>query len=199
MNNSDPRIAYFDSLAARWDEQVPCGRGRAVRMEDHADLLALRAGEDLLEAGCGTGGATAWLVRQVAPGRVTAVDFSPAMIARARRKRIDAEFLCRDVCADEMGQSRFDVVLCFHSFPHFRDQGAALDNLARALKPTGRLVVMHLSGSEQVNRFHAGIDGPVKQDRLPSPGEWDALLARVGLKRAEFIDREDLFFLRAGF
>lgn len=197
MNSEDPRIVYFDSLAATWDEQEPSSRTMTSRLAQHADLLALRPDQRLLEVGCGTGKTTAWLAEQVAPGRVTAIDFAPEMVARARAKGIDADFARADVCRDDLGDSLYDVILCFHSFPHFRDQGAALRRFAKALKPDGRLIVMHIFGSAHLNRFHAGLDGPVNVDRLPVDDQWRPLLTDAGFEQGTLIDTEALFFLDA--
>jgi len=194
---SDPRIAFFDALAVNWDNEEPTSQAITVQLSQHADLLALKAGHTLLEVGCGTGKTTGWLAARVAPVRVTAVDFSPEMIAHASAKGIDADFACLDVCRDDLGQELYDAILCFHSFPHFRDQPAALRNFARALRPSGRLMVMHLAGSNHINHFHAGVDGPVKGDILPAGPQWPALLSTAGLNQTRLIDREDLFFLEA--
>jgi len=196
-SDADPRIAFFDGLAVHWDVEGPTEQEITQRLQGLRDLLDLRPGQDLLEVGCGIGKATAWLVAQVAPGRVTAVDFSPAMIAKAREKRIDANFFCFDVCSDDLGEACYDIVLCFHSFPHFRDQPAALSNLAESLKADGRLIVIHLAGSDHINRFHAGLEGPVRGDSLPAGNAWNVLLRRAGLDRTRLVDREDLFFLEA--
>jgi len=197
MKDVDPRISFFDDLAARWDEEEPGSETMTACLAEQASLLSLRPGGQLLEVGCGTGKTTGWLARQVAPGRVTAIDFAPKMIAKARAKGIDADFRCLDACQDDLGRRLYDVVLCFHSFPHFRNQGLALRNFARALKPSGRLIVMHLAGSEHINHFHAGIDGPVKGDVLPTGEQWQSLLSGAGMKRTKLIDRQDLFFLEA--
>ncbi len=197
MNASDPRIAHFDAMAAGWDDEPPSAEEMTAGMAEQAELLALTPGQNLLEVGCGTGKTTGWLSRQVAPGRVTAVDFSEQMIRQAEEKGIDAEFACLDVCGEELRRNRYDVVLCFHSFPHFRDQPRALRNMAAALKPDGRLIVMHLSGSAQLNDFHAGLDGPVRGDVLPAGDAWAPLLAGAGLRHKRLIDLENLFFLDA--
>lgn len=195
--NIDLRIAFFDDLADGWDRAYPASDEMTEGLVQHRQLLALRPRTTLLEVGCGTGKTTGWLARQVAPGRVTAIDFAPRMIARALAKRIDADFRCMDICDEVPGRGCFDTVLCLHSFPHFRDQAAALTHVAESLAATGRLIVMHLAGSDQINRFHAGMDGPVRQDILPVGEQWRPLLGRAGLKRVRLIDREDLFFLEA--
>lgn len=193
----DPRIGFFDALADGWDEEEPSAEEMVARLDQQAELLALQPGDSLLEVGCGTGKTTACLVRAVTPGRVTAVDFAPEMIAQAVAKHIDADFACMDVCSDDLGEAKYDVILCFHSFPHFRDQSAALKNFARAIKPGGRLIVMHLAGSDYINHFHASVEGAVQHDVLPVGEEWPPLLAQAHLQQTKCIDRQDLFFLEA--
>jgi len=196
--SADPRAAFFDSQAAEWDNQTPTAEEQIQRLRQLSDLLCLGRGQQLLEVGCGTGKLTAHLAAQVAPGRVTAVDFAPAMIQGAASKNIDAEFICADVCSDDLGSGRYDIVFCFHCFPHFRDKASALSNMAQSLKPNGRLIVMHLAGSEHINTCHADVGGAVGDDHLPVGDEWPVLLAAAGLSQKTLVDCKDLFFLEAG-
>jgi len=100
-----------------------------ARLSRHVGLLALEPGQSLLEVGCGTGKTTAWLAAQVAPGRVTAIDFAPQMIAKAKAKGIDADFACLDVCGEALGSGRYDVILCFHKLPALPRPGRRLAEL----------------------------------------------------------------------
>ncbi len=193
----DPRVAFFDRLAAEWDVSEQDPRATVARLGELAEYLDLRPGYDLLEVGCGTGQLTGWLAERVAPGKVVAVDFAPSMVAEARAKGDVADFRVADVCSDPLGNACFDVALCFHSFPHFRDQPVAIQNLARALKPGGSLLVMHFSGSRQVNAFHDQVGGAVAGDHLPPREDWERMLATSGLSLTQFVDREDLFLLKA--
>lgn len=195
-SGGDPRIAFFDRLAATWDDEEQNSAETIRRLEELTDLLALRSGENLLEVGCGTGQLTGWLAERVRPGRVAAIDFSPQMVQKASAKA-GGPFRVADVCQDDLGQSEFDIALCFHSFPHFRDQPRALRNLARCLKPDGRLIVMHLVGRDAVNAFHGNLGGAVGTDFLPADDQWGAWLTTAGMKIIKTIDRQDLFFLRA--
>jgi len=194
---SDPRLGYFDRHAAGWDDAADRIARTLARLDACRELLALAPGEAVLEVGCGTGQITGWLARAVAPGRVLAVDFAGQMVRRARAKGIDADFSVLDICAAAPPGGPFDLALCFHSFPHFRDRPAALSHLAGVLRRGGRLLIMHVAGRDRVNAMHAGFGGPVADDRLPDAGEWPALLAPAGLALDELIDRDDLFFLRA--
>ena len=193
----DPRIGFFNRIAAEWDaaEQDPAETIR--RLEAISDLLALRPGQQVLEVGCGTGQLTGWLADRVRPGAVVGVDFSPGMLQQARAKGLEAELRLADVCRDELGPAQFDLALCFHSFPHFRDQARAVENLAGVLQCGGRLLVVHLNSRAEVNAFHDQVGGAVAGDHLPDQPTWDTLLSPVGLRRTHWIDREGLFFLEA--
>jgi demethylmenaquinone methyltransferase/2-methoxy-6-polyprenyl-1,4-benzoquinol methylase len=193
----DPRIAFFDRQAPTWDVQGPDPVNTLRRLGELDGQLGLAPGQDLLEVGCGTGQITGWLAQAVRPGRVVAVDFSAAMLERARARGLEAEFRLVDICVEQPAGEAFDVVLCFHSFPHFRDSAAALRQIARLLKPGGRLSVLHLAGSAPLNAFHQQVGGAVGHDRLPPAAEWPMLLEAAGLRLISAEDREDLFLLKA--
>jgi len=194
---ADPRIAFFDHHALTWDRTGLDPATTLRRLQELNGRLQLQAGRDVLEVGCGTGQITRWLADLVKPGKVVAADFSPAMLAQARARGVDADFVLMDSCREEPVQRQFDVVLCFHSFPHFRDPAAALRQIVRHLKPGGQLLVLHLSGSAQLNAFHHKVGGAVGHDHLPPSSHWPELLRPAGLHVTEAVDREDLFLVRA--
>lgn len=194
---ADPRREFFDRLAPDWDRSGPDPRATLERLRTLAGRLGFRSGLEVLEVGCGTGQISGWLAQQVAPGRVVAVDFSPAMLAQARARGLDVEFRHADVCAPAPLSGTFDRVLCFHCFPHLRDPALALVQMRGCLADDGELVVLHLSGSGPLNAFHAQVGGAVAHDRLPPAAEWAPLLAATGWRATELEDRDDLFLLRA--
>lgn len=195
--NSDPRIDFFDALAAGWDDEHPVRDSMVNGLARWCGLLELRPETALLEVGCGTGKTTDWLAEQIAPGRVTAIDFSPRMIEQALAKHLKADFQCLDICNTSPGRGCYDVVLCLNSFPHFRDQATALQQCAASLISTGRLIVMHLAGSNHINQFHAKLEGAVQGDILPVGDQWAPLLSQAGLEQVRLIDQKDLFFMEA--
>ena len=104
-------------------------------------LLAGVAGCDVLDAGCAAGEHAAWLAEHGA--RVTAVDASDAMLALAReRLGPRARVLRADLAAPlPFADAAFDVVLSSLTMHYLRDWAPTLGELARVLRPGGRLVL----------------------------------------------------------
>jgi len=197
LTHGDPRVAFFNQLAARWETDSDEMARTRQRLTELLPRLGLGSGQHILEVGCGTGVVTDWLLRHVWTGRWVAIDFAPAMLEQARAKNLPVEWRCHDICDGPVEGEGFDVALCFHVFPHFRDPVAALRHLALSLKPGGRLLVVHLAGSAQINAFHHDVGGPVCHDHLPPATEWPSLLQAAGLTLQQAIDRADLFFVEA--
>ncbi len=197
MSAPDPRLAFFERHATKWDTYGPPPAAILARLDALRDDLQLTAGQTVLEVGGGTGHVTAWLTATVQPGRVISVDFSEAMIAQARARVPEAEFRCADVCADDLGTACYDVVWCMHAFPHFRDQPAALRRFARCLRPGGLLIVLHLNSWEAINAMHARVGHEVAGDCLPEPSRWAALLAAAEFAPPQVVTRDDLFLVKA--
>jgi len=77
--------AAYDSVHGVYDEFWLVEAAGPI--DDLAARLDLNGGERILEAGCGTGYATALLARRLKPpGEITAVDLSARMLAQARRR-----------------------------------------------------------------------------------------------------------------
>lgn len=106
----------------------------------------LRAGESVLDIGCGTGSLAIVARRQVGTaGDVHGIDPSPEMIDRARRKatraHTDVGFEVAYAQALPYPDARFDVVLSSVMLHHIPRAGReeALREVQRVLKPDGRL------------------------------------------------------------
>lgn len=102
----------------------------------------LRAGQAVLDVGCGPGTITAGLARRVAPGRVTAVDAAEVVLDEARKSAeaggVDnVEFAVADVHALEYDDATFDVVHAHQVLQHVADPVRALREMRRVAKPGG--------------------------------------------------------------
>ena len=109
--------------------------------ERFRDAAAIRPGEDVLDVGCGTGESTREAALASGHGRVLGVDVSEVAIARARELG-EAAFEVADAQTHPFPPAAFDVVLSRFGAMFFADPPAAFANLARALRPGGRLVLL---------------------------------------------------------
>ena len=111
------------------------------------DRLALKTGATVLEVGCGTGSNFGLLEKAVGPaGEVLAVDFSDAMIARARarcRKHgwNNITLLAQDA-AEMVLPSQVDAALFSVSYSVMPDPQKALRQAWKYLRNSGSLVIL---------------------------------------------------------
>jgi ubiquinone/menaquinone biosynthesis C-methylase UbiE len=106
-------------------------------------------------------------------------------------------WLCDDATELALKEETFDKVLCFSAFPHFTDHLNALQEMSRVLRSGGKLLILHTSSSEELNAFHASLDGVVSGDRLPEAREMIPLLQQSGLDVEKAVDEQGLFWVEA--
>ncbi|MBI4249074.1 MAG: methyltransferase domain-containing protein [Elusimicrobia bacterium] len=148
MNKEEIRRKY-DALASWYDllVSVPenmAGAGRLRRK------LAARARGDVLEIAAGTGRSLSGFP----PGcRLTAVDLSPKMLAVARRRagRLGLEVRFREMDAEALDfpDASFDTVVSCLGLCTYLDPLAALRQMARVCRPTGRLLLLEHGVSDR--------------------------------------------------
>ncbi|MGH8833576.1 MAG: class I SAM-dependent methyltransferase [Actinomycetes bacterium] len=109
------------------------------------DAAQLQPGERVLDVDCGFGASTLDAAERVAPsGRVVGVDISTAMLEPARQRVAadgvdNVELLHADAQVHRFENESFDVIISRFGVMFFDDPQAAFTNLARALRPGGRL------------------------------------------------------------
>lgn len=105
---------------------------------------AARPGEAVLDVGCGGGNLAARLAAAVGTqGSVLAVDVSAMLIERAQQDYGNTPaltFRLADAANANIGNGKFDLVCSRFGVMFFADPVAAFMNIARAMKPTGRMV-----------------------------------------------------------
>lgn len=134
----DHECGYYDERFAIVHDHRSARQAR----REVEELLGrpLRAGDVVLDAGCGTGWLAAGLRRAVPGARVIGCDLSEGMLERARQAgaqplvRTDAQRL-------PLGDHTVDVVVTRGVLHHLPDVGAALAEWRRVLRPGGAVVV----------------------------------------------------------
>jgi len=107
--------------------------------------LGPRAGERVLDVGCGCGQTTMSLAERVgAAGAVTGVDVSRPMLEVARARPVPAgaatpQFREADAQTADLGAASFDAAFSRFGVMFFEDPAAAFANIRRTLTPSGRL------------------------------------------------------------
>ena len=133
---------FWDSVAGVYDLFV-----NVVNRRTHAALREIVAGliepgDRVLECACGTGMLTAVIARGCA--RVTATDFAPGMLARARKNCAafsNITFEQADITALSYPDGGFDAVVAGNVIHLLDDPLAALRELDRVCRPGGRLII----------------------------------------------------------
>lgn len=132
----------------RWADQ-----GRGEEMERHhipitapvVELMRLQPTDRVLDLGCGAGWATRLLAKNVPRGTIVGVDLSDQMIAHARESSKEfnnVEYWLGSAEQIPAEDSFFDKVLSVEAFYYYPDQGRALDELRRVLKPGGNIFIL---------------------------------------------------------
>jgi trans-aconitate methyltransferase len=147
------------------------------------ELLAPKAGERILDLGCGDGALTAAIAQHAS---VIGVDASAEQVAAARARGLEAEVADGAKLAFA---AEFDAVFSNAALHWMRDPDAVIDGVWRALKPGGRFVG-EMGGAGNVERVRRaltavlarrGIDGEAANPwYFPAPEEYRARLERRG-------------------
>ncbi|MBB2941100.1 SAM-dependent methyltransferase [Actinoplanes lutulentus] len=105
----------------------------------------IRAGDHILDIGCGAGRTTRDAARESGDGSAAGVDISGAAVDRARAltaEERNVTFEQADAQTHPFPPDHFDLVISRFGTMFFADPVAAFTNIARALRPSGRLVMM---------------------------------------------------------
>jgi demethylmenaquinone methyltransferase/2-methoxy-6-polyprenyl-1,4-benzoquinol methylase len=136
--------SMFDRIAPVYDvmNRVMTA-GLDIRWRRLAAQAAVRPGDRVLDAACGTGD-LAIADRKAGAARVTGLDFSEKMLERARRKA-DLEWIQGDMLALPFAEGTFDAATVGFGVRNVADLELALRELRRVLKPGGRLAILEIT------------------------------------------------------
>ena len=142
----------FDSVASRYDlmnDLMSAGLHRAWKA--YTVMVAnVQPGQRVLEIAGGTGDLALAFAKKVGPmGQVVHTDINEAMLSIGRDRLLDAGvILPTTVCDAEklpFPDSHFDLVSVAFGLRNMTHKDAALREMARVLKPGGKLLVLEFS------------------------------------------------------
>lgn len=137
--------SMFDRVAERYDlmDALMTGGMDHVWMAALRKAVAPRPGERILDLAAGTGASAAVLAK--AGAEVVACDLSEGMIAVGRERHPDIEFVQGDALDLRFEEASFDAVTISWGLRNIPDPAKALREMARVVRPRGRLVVCEFS------------------------------------------------------
>jgi demethylmenaquinone methyltransferase/2-methoxy-6-polyprenyl-1,4-benzoquinol methylase len=195
----------FDRISPVYD---PMNRVMTAGLDRRWRRIAANAvvdpGDRVLDACCGTGDLA--LAGEHAGGKVTGVDFSERMLARARGKSQTIDWVLADVTELPFEDGSFDAVTVGFGIRNVPDLEAGLAELARVLRPAGRLACLEITRPDGALRpfFRLWFDGivpllgkalpggraytylPASVRRFPGPPDLAAALGRAGFGEVQW-------------
>jgi SAM-dependent methyltransferase len=185
---------FFGARAADWDRRFPDdGPAYAAAVAE----LGLRPGDAVLDAGCGTGRALPPLRSAVGPqGVVIGADLTPAMLDEALRagRGDSGQLLLTDVARLPLRTGSLDAVFAAGLIAHLPQPDVDLRELARAVRPGGRLALFHPIGRAAL----AARQGrQITDDDLRAEPNLRPLLAGSGWRMISYVDEEARFLALA--
>ena len=195
----------FDRIAPVYDVM---NRVMTAGLDRRWRRLAVREvvwpADRVLDACCGTGDLAVEAERR--GGRVVGLDFSPGMLERARRKSGTIEWVEGDALALPFGDGGFDAATVGFGVRNLADLEGGLRELARVLRPGGKVAVLEITRPSGVLRpfFRLWFDVlvplagkvipggkaytylPASVRRFPGPEDLAALMERAGFESVRY-------------
>lgn len=160
------------------------------------DAARVTSGTRLLDAGCGAGLLS--LLASLRGAVVTALDASPGLLAIARQRLPNADVREGDLEDLPFADASFDAVTAVNSLFYAEDMAAAMRELARVVRPGGRIVVTAWGPPERCEFLTAVMpelgplmpppppgSPPPHPGALSEPGALAAVLREAGLRVVE--------------
>jgi SAM-dependent methyltransferase len=178
LETAPRRLDRCEGTAVRHpvSEHPPGPGGYDAELRRHNEVLRRSCGVQLhdhvLDIGCGTGQTTRQAARAAQAGSARGVDSSAPAIERARELARteglgNVTFEHANAQVHRFPQHHFDLAISRFGTMFFDDPVAAFANIRRALRPTGRLLMMVWQPGERnewdvaIRQSLAGPEGPV--------------------------------------
>ena len=148
---SDPEIPPRSARTSRAANELGLNRN-AVALPAMLATAGLKPRSGL-SLGCGSGRAERFFLKRGICERFTGIDVAPDAVveaqAHADREGLPLRYVCQDLNALDLGDQRFDLVICQTILHHVLQLEHVLDAIERALSPEGVFYVHDYIGETQ--------------------------------------------------
>jgi len=186
MEKKEQVKEFFARYAADYQASVSHKSGKDL--EEFVRAVRPRGHEKLLDVATATGHTAYAFAPHVA--EVVGLDLTPAMeaqfLAQGRERNLtNARFVVGDAEHIPFGDASFDIVTCRRAAHHFPDVPQAVAEMARVLRPGGKLGIVDMVAPEDpaaaqlMNQMEIARDG--SHARALSAAEWRVTAAAAGL------------------
>lgn len=109
----------------------------------HRDNKSLK----VLDLGCGPGELIEEIRKKYESYDITGIDYSEAMLGISMERNPQVNHICMDAAELDKYDDDFDLIICTHSFPYYKDKAKVIADLSNVLKDDGQIFIAFASGN----------------------------------------------------
>lgn len=134
-------------------------------------------GIKVLDLGCGTGELIFELKNKFNNFEITGIDFSEKMLEISKKRNPSAKHLKMDASELNVLDSKYDIIVCTHSMPYYKEPKNVFKHLNNLLSDEGKLLIGFASGDSIYDKFILGfVKLTTGKANYPSDNEFRAMI-----------------------
>jgi len=149
MNRDHIWDFWADKYERLWVQKYSLGPSRKAIIKKIDSVLQKVDHYRILDMGCGTGQLLREMQERFSEFDISylGVDASHGMIKAAGEKSKDIGYVISSVEDFDEGEGAYDIIVCSHSFPYYKDKAHIVEKLYRLMKKGGLLILVQASGN----------------------------------------------------